>query len=349
MADVDFDEFEGGFDVPSVRGIGRWANIAGAACSVALVAGLGVWGYKLAVRDVSGIPVVRALEGPLRIAPATPGGELAMHQGLSVNAVAAAGTAMPLPEKLTLAPREAELTAEDSAGSAVLAALPSGAAELSVQSDLTIQETLPDEDLSAEAPSQVAMDRPVEIAAVPMPDVSAEQPLPATQEEAVAAALAAALADDGQTVSEDVAAPATASVAALRPKARPGSRVSNVPQDAQLVSSTPAADVAAEPAVLAAASAAVSEIDPSTIPAGTRLVQLGAFDVEAGAREGWAALQGQFPDLMASKAMVIQSAQSGGRTFYRLRAHGFGTEDEARQFCATMLSENASCIPVAQR
>ena len=47
--------------------------------------------------------------------------------------------------------------------------------------------------------------------------------------------------------------------------------------------------------------------------------------------------------------MVVQSAQSGGRTFYRLRAHGFAGEDDARRFCAALLAENAACIPVAQR
>ena len=42
-------------------------NVAGAAVSLALVAGIGVWGYKLLVRDVSGIPVVRAAQGSCRL------------------------------------------------------------------------------------------------------------------------------------------------------------------------------------------------------------------------------------------------------------------------------------------
>jgi hypothetical protein len=53
---------------------------------VALVVGLGVWGYKLAVRDVRGVPVIQAMDGPMRIAPEIPGGEIADHQGLAVNA-----------------------------------------------------------------------------------------------------------------------------------------------------------------------------------------------------------------------------------------------------------------------
>jgi hypothetical protein len=52
---------------------------------------------------------------------------------------------------------------------------------------------------------------------------------------------------------------------------------------------------------------------------------------------------------MDGKALVVQAAESGGRTFYRLRAHGFADETEARGFCTTMLEQNASCIPVEQR
>ena len=64
-------------------------NWIGALTSLALIAGLSAWGYQLAVRDVSGVPVIVALEGPMRVAPEDPGGQLAAHQGLAVNAVAA--------------------------------------------------------------------------------------------------------------------------------------------------------------------------------------------------------------------------------------------------------------------
>ena len=47
--------------------------------------------------------------------------------------------------------------------------------------------------------------------------------------------------------------------------------------------------------------------------------------------------------------MVLQPAESGGRTFYRLRAHGFDDEDDARRFCSAFVAQNATCIPVPQR
>ena len=359
MADVDFDEFDGGYsehEIDSGDAMGRaraLINLAGAACSIVLVIGLGIWGYKLAVRDVSGIPVVRALEGPLRIAPDNPGGDVAMHQGLSVNAIAAAGTALPLPEKLTLAPKEVALTPEDQAGTAELAQLPTADP---LASGAEVVEVAP------QAPASLA---PIEIAPVVMPEASASAdaldanslavaaPLPATQEDAVAAALAAALAD-GETTEGGLSVVEVAAVdpvKSLRPKLRPTTPSAAAIAAIEPVAVAATAEAAPETAVDApvASTAAVAEIDPSTIPAGTRLVQLGAFDDEASARGEWAKLQTDFPDLLLGKAMVVQSAQSGGRTFYRLRAHGFADEDVARQFCAAMLAQNASCIPVAQK
>ncbi|HMO73487.1 MAG TPA: SPOR domain-containing protein, partial [Paracoccaceae bacterium] len=46
---------------------GRLAGVLNglaAVVSLALIVGLATWGYRLAVRDVAGVPVVRALEGP---------------------------------------------------------------------------------------------------------------------------------------------------------------------------------------------------------------------------------------------------------------------------------------------
>lgn len=286
MADLDYDHYDGGYAVAEPHRYGRLLNLGGAALSVALMLGGGVWAYQLAMRDVAGIPVIRALGGPLRMAPAIPGGEEAMHQGLSVNAVAAAGTALPLPETLTLAPKPEDLSEEDVAGL---------------------------QPLDGSAPEVVAMAPSATIEAQAMPEE-----LPATQEDAVALALAEALGE----------APVESAVSENpRPKSRPGSEVEGVEQ----------------------VSAPATEIDAATIAAGTNLVQLGAFDDQDGARAEWARLAGQFGDLMGDKSMVIQSAQSGGRTFYRLRAHGFGSEDDARRFCTAMLAENATCIPVAQR
>lgn len=312
MADVDFENFEGGYAVAVPGRSAHMINLAGAACSVALVIGLGIWGYNLAVRDVAGVPVMRALGEPMRVAHDNPGGDIASHQGLSVNAVAAAGTAAPLPEQLVLAPRPVELSFDDTAG---LAMSPDAAVP-----DAGMLEAAVVEAVIAE-PAVLATDLPM------MPD--------AVDQEAVALALADALAEGAEPLT-DLAVETAAMTASPRPLARPQAR--------------PATQAEAVPTeVQSVVAMAAPEIDPATLAVGTRLVQLGAFDDAIGAKAEWARLADRFGDLMAGKSVVVQAAQSGGRTFYRLRAHGFEGEDDARRFCSALLAENAACIPVAHR
>lgn len=92
---------------------GILVNYAGAALSLALIVGVSFWGYKLIMRDVSGIPVVRAMEGDMRVLPDNPGGDVALHTGLAVNEVAALGEAGGPEDRLVLAPVTAGLAQED--------------------------------------------------------------------------------------------------------------------------------------------------------------------------------------------------------------------------------------------
>ena len=92
---------------------GKVTQVTGALVSLALVAGVGVWGYRLLVRDMTGIPVVRAMDGPVREAPSNPGGDIVPHLGLSVNDVAAAGEAAAPEDRLLLAPVQPEFSEED--------------------------------------------------------------------------------------------------------------------------------------------------------------------------------------------------------------------------------------------
>lgn len=328
MAEMNFTQFEAGYASaqPRASRLGHYVNMAGALGSVALVVGLGLWGYQLAVRDVSGIPVIRALQDPMRVAPETPGGEVISHSGLSVNAVAASGGVGQATELIVLAPRPVELAAEDTPGIAGL-----------------------------DAPA------PLDTAAVPVEDGLELAPLldlapPVDQREAVARALAEALALDETPIApvesageselvnaaflpdEGLAMDAPLGAAAKRPQRRPGA-------ETELAVEAVEPTLAEAPAALPVA----GEVDPASIAPGTRLAQLGAFDTAEGARAEWTKLQARFGELLADKAPVIQSAQSGGRTFHRLRAAGFATEADARRFCSALSAENATCIPVAQR
>ena len=326
MADADHD-FGGGYPQGGQmqrRGaregldpakVQRSVNLAGAVTSLALVLGLGFWGYKLAVRDVNGVPVIQALDGPMRIAPADPGGEVADNQGLAVNTVAAEGIAAPPPEKLVLAPRPVELAAEDTAGLG--------------------GEPMPG--LSEASAPSTALTADADLALAAEPATESANPTEVAVDAALAEALGeipgdAAVVDDVPLTEDAEPAPEGAITVSPRPKLRPAAREA----------------VAAAPAE-AVAMAEANEIDPAAIPPGTRLVQFGTFDTAEEARAEWVRLQGRFGELMAEKAMVVQPAESGGRTFYRLRAHGFEGEDDARRFCSAFVSENAVCIPVPQK
>ena len=103
-------------------------------------------------------------------------------------------------------------------------------------------------------------------------------------------------------------------------------------------------------AVIAAVTeSTTAEIDPASLPAGTRLVQIGAFDSPETARGEWQRLESKFGDFLDGKARVIQKAQAGGRTFYRLRAHGFADLSDARRFCAAFVADKVDCIPVVSK
>jgi hypothetical protein len=95
--------------------------------------------------------------------------------------------------------------------------------------------------------------------------------------------------------------------------------------------------------------AAQPEAAITSVPVGTRLVQLGAYDSEEIAAKEWDLLIGKHGDLLAGKKHLVQSASSGGRTFYRLRAMGFDTVEDSRNLCSALLARGIPCIPVAAR
>ncbi|OED47951.1 sporulation protein [Rhodobacteraceae bacterium (ex Bugula neritina AB1)] len=308
-------------------------SILGAVASVALVAGVGIWGYKLVMRDVSGVPVVRASEGPMREQPVNPGGSQADHQGLAVNAVAASGSAEAPADRLTLAPSAIELTEDDkplpelAAAAAAVAELPEVPAEPASPSVLGSESGV-----SAEA-----------VASFENGDINALVAELAREAEAQPAAVPAA-----------AAAPAIVQPAPLQPAlaaAAPSSTLLNAPgiKVSLRPSARPARFSPAPAAAAPAVRAGTVDVDPAALEAGTRLAQLGAYESPEVARAEWDRISARFPEYLGTKQRVIQRAESGGRTFYRLRAMGFDGLSDARRFCSALVAGNADCIPVTTR
>ncbi|WP_254054638.1 SPOR domain-containing protein [Roseovarius sp. EL26] len=283
---ASYQDFQSQADQGGAGAVSKMTNLMGAGISLALLVGLGMWGYDLLVRDVSGVPVVRAAEGPMREAPEDPGGKQALNQGLAVNNVAAQGIAEGPAEQLILAPEPLELSLDD-LEVATVADTDTAPAQEEIAAPATNQIEL--------AVLQVAEDAPKEVAEAPEAKV-----------------IKAGLAKS------------------LRPQLRP----------ANLSKAKP---------VSATAPAVALDVDPASVPVGTRLAQLGAFESDAVARSEWARLSGTFGDYLEGKQRVIQKATSGGRVFYRLRAMGFADLSDARRFCSAFVAEGADCIPVVSR
>ncbi|MCV2889216.1 SPOR domain-containing protein [Ruegeria aquimaris] len=315
--------------------LGRIVSLMGAVGSLALVVGIGIWGYKLVMRDVSGVPVVRALEGPMRIQPDNPGGLPADHQGLAVNTVAAQGTAAPPADRLVLAPRPVSLSDED-VPMGEIKPIPvslSNAGDVrpeaveafrNGQIDQLVQELTQGAGQLSDSENALLEEEKTELASI-------EQPAPVT---------AIDPADLAQASSGNPLAGEPGVRRSLRPLARPGRAV---PADGTAEATTNAAINAA------LGTATAVDLDPEALPTGTRLAQLGAYDTPDIARAEWDRLYGRFGEYMDGKQRVIQEASSGGRTFYRLRAAGFDDLSEARHFCSVLVAERADCIPVTTR
>lgn len=305
------------------------ANFAGAAISLALVVGIGVWGYKLLVRDVSGVPVIKAAEGPLRVQPQDPGGTEFQHQGLAVNDVAAVGTAADPADRLVLAPEPLELSLEDTPQVATVANEVAEQAA-AAQDQTTISEPV----AQNEADTEVAALELVDRLAQGVEPLGELQPAPEVE---------ALPQTETVTATEETAeeAPVTGGLGrSLRPQLRP----TRVAASTDSVAEAVAASVAT-----ASANSTSALVEASAIPAGTRLAQLGAYESAEVAAQEWTRLSGQFSEYLGDKQQVIQRAQSGGRTFYRLRAMGFADLNDARRFCSALVAENAECIPVVTR
>ncbi|WP_095589212.1 SPOR domain-containing protein [Actibacterium ureilyticum] len=321
MADIEFGDYDEDYSETT----GAWQSVVnwtGALCSLALVGGLAYWGYELLVRDVTGVPVVRALEGPMRVAPDDPGGLQAEHQGLAVNDVAAGGTATRPADTVTLAPRPIDLADEDATPLAAEVAEMTPAAE-------------------DEAPPATAVDPETLTTTSLSQDITAPDPVQAAQ----------ALAD---TLTEG----ATPLSPAPEPEAVEEPKLKLVPASVPGVKRSPRPTVrpegdlaarAALAAVNARAEAKPEEIAATAVAAGSNLVQLGAFDSAEVARSEWQRLSSRFASFLQGKQRVVQRAESGGRIFYRLRAAGFSDIADARQFCAALTAERADCIPVVAR
>ncbi len=317
-------------------------NRAGMFVSLALVVGTGVWGFQILSRDVSGVPVVRALEGPMRIQPDDPGGRQAGHQGLMVNQVAADGSAAGPADQVIVAPPPISLTDRDRVSGTPVVVQPSeapSAVPSLVETEKLTEVVARAPSAPIVAPEPLDVSKPLSVEELADQLAAGAKPLETVEVEAVQP-IQVALSEPEPAAVEVAVDPKPEIKGGLKRSLRPVLRPANLSSRAQ---GTQVASIDA------AVQGALQEVDAETIPAGTRLVQLGAYASPEIARAEWDKLQQRFDTYLGDKSRVIEKASSGGRVFYRLRAMGFETVSDARRLCSALKAENADCIPVTTR
>lgn len=333
--------------------IARLTHYLGALVSVGLMVGLAVWGWQLVMRDVSGVPVIKALVGEARTAPEEPGGELTEYTGYAVNSVAAGTEAKPAAE-LAIAPGATGLDDSDVPMGAlgVTAREPQQPADVAISFDDGLPPAVTDaERRAAEAAEQAQAEAArAEMRAALAYSGAAVSDLPA-QEGSVSAAV---LDENGEPAQAEAITDAIAQasvVTATRPAPRPR-RVAQVAAAAPVpapvaavAEAAPAPAPKAEPKAEAPAPAPAPAQAAAKPASGAPLVQIGAFDSDAIAQSEWGRVAGKHGALFSGKGQVIQKHSANGRTFYRARVAGFESRAEAQAFCAKLKAAGTDCIP----
>ncbi|MBK4216440.1 SPOR domain-containing protein [Paracoccus caeni] len=328
--------------------VARLTHYLGALASVGLMVALLAWGWQLVSRDVSGVPLISALEGESRTTPENPGGELTSYTGLAVNNVAE-GTEPAPTNQVAIAPAATGLNDDDVAMGALGATArePTNTSEIPLSFDGEPIMPMSDSEARALAEAEAA----AEAQRLAMESLAAQNP-----------AVIDAPATEGavnEVVTDENGAPAqpdaiNAALAEAQAAANPGvltasSRPAPRPRATRVASAATTATDARPAAPAAEAPAARPQAAPAAAPAvaassaSGAVVQLGAFDSNAIAANEWNRLAGKFSSF-GSKQQVIQEHQSNGRTFWRLRVAGFGSISEAREFCAALKSGGTDCL-----
>ncbi|WP_300041683.1 SPOR domain-containing protein [uncultured Paracoccus sp.] len=353
-----------GGDGLSVR-IARLTHYVGALVSVALMVGLMAWGWQLMMRDVSGVPVIKAVAGDARTTPDDPGGELTGHTGFAVNTVSG-GAQEQAVQQVGIAPaatglddgdvamgqlgataREPASASEaplDFGGEAVIAmqdseaAAARAAAEAEALAEQQRQQALAEAALAEQQVAAAVSDAPAAEGAVTSV-VTDETGAPAQAE-----AIREALTQAQQTAGAGKLAVST------RPVPRPRHTTVAAAPAAAPVQAAAATDAPARrpEAAMAASEAEAQRPVQAQVASGSQVVQIGAFDSNAIAESEWGRVSGKFGSLFSGKGQLIQQHQVNGRTFWRLRVAGFDSRADAQAFCAQLKAGGTDCIATAQ-
>ncbi|MEM9061027.1 MAG: SPOR domain-containing protein [Pseudomonadota bacterium] len=361
MQNGEFDEFDPSELEPSrfSRIRGAISTAIGALVAMALLLTLGVWFYRLGVRDAQNVPIIRAAVEPAKTRPEDPGGLVAPHQDVSSYGVAdssgvqasAAVIAPPPPEPraedvamgeltpVSTAP-VAPLKPEDAApASSISSAVDGALSQVSTEDLIQQAEAIAAAVRASEQPKVDAAAEPAVIAAVEKPEIDTpEQPLetaaesPETGEKLALAE--PAVADQQDEASQAADEPAEPEFSGGLPEA-PASSPLALKRPANLLDRVKQASVAEK--------ASASELSARAANSAVQ-IQLAADPNEAVIRAMWAKIQRANDDILHDRALAVGTTISGGKTFYRLRVGPFRDGAEARSVCQALKARGQDCL-----
>ena len=283
-----------------------YLNIVGAVISLMVFLGIVGWGAKMILHDSSGVPVLQASDGPMRISPEDPGGVMALHQGLTVNEVASSQKKLPLEDRLRLAPHSINLQPEDQPISLLLASKES-------LKDASLLQSTSQDTVASEVEFQIANVNGNSIRKMLVPPISANQKV-----NTEILIIKKDLSTDSSMLSSYTGSGPTQS---QRPRSR------------SLTS------------IVSSASKSVT-VDTQAISQGKPMAQLGAFGSQSIAMQAWVDFSQRHGDYLTGKKHIILRAEVGGRTIYRLRIHGFSDMVAVRRLCQALNGQNTECYSV---
>ena len=104
MAGIEFDASLAHRPGDADSSFGFLLTVLVSLISIFLLGGFLYWGYYAFVQSESEVTIIKASDGPLKVLPENPGGNLASHLGFSVNLVQESGQVAGPSAKIFLAP-----------------------------------------------------------------------------------------------------------------------------------------------------------------------------------------------------------------------------------------------------
>lgn len=358
MQDYDYDGYDSVDEGPSrfSRVKSAISTAIGALIAMALLLTLGVWFYRLGVRDAQNVPIIRAAAEPAKTRPEDPGGMVAPHQDVSSYGVAdsqgvqagAAVIAPPPPEPKDEDIAMGQLAAEQAPVAPARPVSQSGTRSVELN-------TVSTDELLREAEKLAAAARIASgtVAAAKPDDANAGQAVSDGQELALAPTDTETQSDVTESIlPADTTEEENADADAGTPSGEPEEEETELsfpnagpeaPARSPLARKRPtdlksrlaeAAKVEEASAGNLANAAAQSKVQ----------IQLAADPSETVVLTMWQAIQRANSDILHDRALAVQTTNSGGTTYYRLRVGPFKDGAEARSVCQALKARGQDCI-----